>query len=61
MAKMLTLKVAAGRLGLHLNTVRKYVDRGMIPIIKYEKAVRIEEKDLEAFIEVRKERKGTKK
>jgi len=61
MAKMLTLKEAAGRLGLHLNTVRKYVDRGMIPIIKYEKAVRIEEKDLEAFIEVRKERKGTKK
>ena len=61
MTKMLTLKEAAGRLGLHLNTVRKYVDRGLIPVVKYDKAVRIEEKDLENFIEVRKGRRGAEK
>lgn len=48
---MLTLKEVSERLGLHINTVRRYVDKGMIPAAKFEKAIRVDEKDLEKFIE----------
>jgi len=56
MPTMLTLKEVSERLALHINTVRKYIDQGMIPIVKFEKAVRIEERDLEKFIRARKRR-----
>lgn len=59
MSRMLTLKQAAERLGIHLNTLRKYVDRGVIPKLKLDRLVRIEEKDLEEFIRSRKQ--GVKK
>ena len=55
MSRMLTLKQASERLGLHINTVRRYVQKGMIPAVKFEKAVRIEEKDLEEFVKERKQ------
>ena len=55
MATMLTLKEVSERLGLHINTVRRYVNKGMIPIVKFERAIRIEERDLEKFIKARKQ------
>lgn len=56
MSKMLTIKQVAERLGLHENTVRRYVQEGMIPAVKFEKAIRIEQEDLEEFIRQRKQR-----
>ena len=56
MPTMLTLKEVSERLSLHINTVRKYINQGLIPIVKFEKAVRIEERDLEKFIRTRKRR-----
>ena len=56
MPRMLTLKEVSERLSLHINTVRKYINQGLIPIVKFEKAVRIEERDLEKFIRTRKRR-----
>ena len=55
MATMLTLKEVSERLGLHINTVRRYVNKGMIPIVKFERAIRIEQRDLEKFIKARKQ------
>lgn len=54
MDRMLTLKEVAERLGVHLNTIRKYVDRGLIPTVKLDRLVRIEKKDLEEFIKAHK-------
>lgn len=53
-SKYETLKEAAERLGMHLNTVRKYVDRDDIPTIKLDKAVRIDEQDLQDFVKTHK-------
>lgn len=61
MATMLTLKEVSERLGLHINTVRRYVNKGMIPIVKFERAIRIEERDLEKFIKARKQAATKKK
>lgn len=55
MTTMLTLRQVSERLGLHINTVRRYVDKGLIPAVKFEKAVRVEERDLERFIKARKQ------
>ena len=56
MPRMLTLQKVAERLGVHTNTVRRYVDKGMIPAVKLERVWRVEEKDLEDFIKLRKQR-----
>jgi len=53
MTTMLTFRQVAERLGLHINTIRRYVDQGLIPVVKFEKAIRVEEKDLEKFIKAR--------
>lgn len=55
MTKMLTLKEVSERLRLHINTVREYVKKGKIPAVKFERAWRVEEKDLEEFIKERKQ------
>ena len=55
MTTMLTLRQVSERLGLHINTVRRYVDKGLIPAVKFEKAVRVEQRDLEKFIKARKQ------
>ena len=47
---MLTLQKVAQRLGVHINTVRRYVGKGIIPAVKLERAWRVQEKDLEDFI-----------
>jgi len=54
MPTMLTIKQISERLGLHENTIRRYISEGKIPIVKFDRAVRVEEKDLEKFIKVRK-------
>jgi len=54
MARMITLKEVAERLGLHINTVRRYIREGKIPAVKFDKAIRVEEEDLEKFIRERK-------
>ena len=59
MSKLLTLKEVSERLRLHINTIREYVKEGRIPGIKFERAWRVEEKDLEEFLRARK--RGVKK
>ena len=61
MTTMLTLGQVSERLGLHMNTVRRYVDKGLIPAVKFEKAVRVEERDLERFIKGRKRKEDKMK
>ncbi|MBA7493967.1 hypothetical protein ES702_04533 [subsurface metagenome] len=56
MPTMLSLRQVSERLGLHVNTVRRYVNKGLFPIVRFEKAIRVEEKDLEKFIRTRKQR-----
>lgn len=56
MPGMLSLKEVSERLSLHINTVRKYVKQGLIPIVKFEKAIRVEERDLDRFIKARKQK-----
>jgi len=56
MSRMLTLKEVSERLNLHINTVRNFVDQGLITRVKMGKAVRIDEKDLNEFIKTRKRR-----
>jgi len=51
---LLTVKEAAKQLGLSVGTVRNYIRRGMIPAVKFHRAVRIDEKDLERFVEAHK-------
>ena len=61
MSRMLTLKQVAERLSLHLNTVRKYIDQGMLPVVQIGRILRVDEKDLERFIEDHKEVRGKTK
>jgi len=51
---MIKLKEVAERLGLHINTVRRYIQEGKIPVVKFDKAMRVEQEDLEEFIRERK-------
>lgn len=51
---MLTLKEVSERLNLHINTIRVYVKKGIIPAIKFERVWRVDEKDLEEFLNERK-------
>lgn len=53
MSKLLTLREVCGRLRLHQNTVREYIAEGKIPAIKFDRVLRVEEKDLEEFIRTR--------
>ena len=55
---LLTMKEVAKQLGLSVSTVRNYIRKGMIPAVKFHRAVRIDEKDLEKFVEAHK--RGTK-
>jgi len=54
MSRMMTLREVAERLGLHINTVRRYIEEGKIPVVKFDKAMRVEKEDLEKFIRERK-------
>ena len=56
MSKLLTLKEVSERLRLHINTIREYVKEGKIPAIQFDRAWRVEERDLEEFVRSRKQR-----
>ncbi len=56
MPALLSLKEVSERLSLHINTVRKFVYQGLLPVVRFEKAIRIEEKDLDKFIRARKQK-----
>lgn len=53
--EFLSPEEVAEKLGLHPNTVRRYLRRGVIPAVKFDRIYRIEIKDLEAFIQKKKE------
>lgn len=61
MSRMLTLKQVAEKLSLHLNTVRKYINQGMLPVMQIERTVRVDERCLERFIEEHKKTRGKTK
>ena len=48
---MLTLKEITERLKFHPNTLRRYVRQGKLPAVKFGRVWRVEEKDLENFIQ----------
>lgn len=58
---MLTLKQVAERLSLHLDTVRKYIDQEILPVMQIERAVRPDERGLARFIEDHREVRGKTK
>jgi len=57
---MLTLKEIAERLKLHPNTLRRYVKQGKLPAMKFGRVWRVEEWDLNKFLEERKRIKEIK-
>ncbi len=61
MSRMLTLKQVSERLSLHVNTVKKYVNQGMLPVMRVGRIMRLDERDLEKFIEDHKEVRGKTK
>jgi len=52
--EFLSPEEVAGKLGIHPNTVRRYLRRGEIPAIKLDRIYRIRIRDLEAFIQKKK-------
>ncbi len=53
---MLTLKEVTERLKLHPNTLRRYIRQGKLRAVKFGRVWRVEEKDLENFIQAKKQR-----
>ena len=51
---MLSLQEVAEKLGMHYNTIYKYVRAGELKAIKFKKVYRIEEQELEKFIKSKK-------
>lgn len=48
---MLTMPEVAERMGVHLNTVRNWIQKGYLPVIKWgPRFVRVHEDDLAQFI-----------
>lgn len=58
MEKLLTLKEAADKLNISLTTMRRYVRADKIKATKFDRVYRIQEGELERFIEEQKERPG---
>lgn len=55
---MLSLKDVADKLGLHYNTIYNYVRSGELKAIKFKKVYRVEEVELDKFIEDKKVKTG---
>ena len=54
MPKLLSTKEVANILGLHEQVIRRYIRKGILPAIKLERKYRIDEKDLNNWLEERK-------
>ena len=54
MRKLLSTKEVADILGLHEQVIRRYIRKGILPAIKLEREYRIDEKDLNDWLEKRK-------
>lgn len=50
MAKLLTLKQAANVAAVSFPTIRRWIDSGKIPVIRIGHVLRIDEAQLEAFL-----------
>lgn len=61
MPKLLTVKQVADILGLHEQVVRRYIRKEMLPAIKINREYRVDEEDLNNWLEERKIGKGSKK
>jgi excisionase family DNA binding protein len=48
--KLLRVSEVARRLGVCVRTVRNYIGRGMLRVVRLGRAVRVDERDLEAFV-----------
>lgn len=59
MPKLLSTREVANILGLHEQVIRRYIKKGILPAIKLERKYRIDEKDLNNWLEERKT--GSKK
>ena len=56
MEPLLDTAGVADKLGMSVSTIRKWVHYGFIPHVKLGRAVRFQEKDIEAWIEERAEK-----
>ncbi len=54
MPKLLSTKEVANILGLHEQVIRRYVRKGILPAIKLERKYKIDEEDLNNWLEERK-------
>jgi excisionase family DNA binding protein len=54
MGKLLSVKEVAGILGLHEAVIRRYIRSGILSAVRLEGAYRIDEKDLNNWLEKRK-------
>ncbi len=54
MPKLLSTKEVANILGLHEQVIRRYIRKGILPAIKLERKYRVDEKDLNNWLEERK-------
>jgi len=59
MPKLLSTREVANILGLHEQVIRRYIKKGILPAIKLERKYRVDEKDLNNWLEERKT--GSKK
>lgn len=53
MEKLLSTREVAKILGLHEQVIRRYIQKGILPAIKLERKYRINEKDLNDWLEKR--------
>lgn len=54
MPKLLSTKEVANILGLHEQVIRRYIRKGILPAIRLERKYRVDEKDLNNWLEERK-------
>lgn len=54
MPKLLSTKEVANILGLHEQVIRRYIRKGILPAIKLERKYKIDEGDLNRWLEERK-------
>jgi len=54
MGKLLSVKEVAGILRLHEAVIRRYIRGGILPAVRLERGYRIDEKDLNNWLEGRK-------